>query len=177
METSVDEFNSSAFKAALARNLGSGITANDVTLNVTAASLRIVATVAVRDADLAGEVRSKLAVLAESSTAEVSASLGVVVTESGHVTQSVVPSTESLGLSDGSGIANAGGPSVAIGIGTGVLVVALLLTGFVWRASRARKVTQLLATYPTSSPGLMPKPSPAKSDAICETKDSLHGYL
>ena len=73
----MEAFDAAAFRAALASSLGAGLTPREIVLTVTAASLRVVATIRTTNATLADAVHTELTRISQSSPQQLSASLGV----------------------------------------------------------------------------------------------------
>lgn len=152
IESTIEAFDESAFKASLLRVLGDGsLTTDDITLNITAASLHIAVLYTTRNATLADQVTDQLTVIAQSTPQELSASLGVVVVSNGEVSQRVMaaPSAVKLAIHSGNNMTL----SVSIAAGGGVLLLAVVLA-CVWRCYRTKAATkQLLNTYPVAGTG------------------------
>ena len=158
----IDAFDESAFKSSLLRMLGdsSGLSADDITLNITAASLHILVMYTTRDADLAERAVNEFTTIAHSTPQQLSSSLGVTVVSNGEVSSSAVavtgaenPGTPSDGDERNDATLLAGGVLAAIAV-TGAFMC--------WSRNKfgqGRGPQQLLNTLPVV-PGGSLNPSP-----------------
>ena len=173
----IETFDEAAFIADLISQMGGRLSADDVSLSVAAASLRITVSVITRDETLAQSALEGFRSIANTSVSELSSALGVPVTAVGAAPtmQAVyVPSLNTEGRTQGS----ASTPPIA------VVAVAALVTGVValgaglkcWWGRSHRKATQLLNVLPTQMGGAQRRPPDAaartaKSPARHEKKE------
>ena len=141
--TSLEGFDSTAqseFKANLAARLG-GVSPNDITLQVSAASVRVVATIAAPSEAVANAALSELKQLA-TSTESLSVALGVTVEKVDSV-----PVLRSASDSQNAGVQSESVGGVAIGaIVGGTVLLGLLVAAFVLlRATKQRQTQEIEA--------------------------------
>ena len=150
----VEAFDADAFKSALATTLGNGITAQDISLTVASASVRVDARIAAPSSAAATAAESTLVT---SSVSSLSSSLGVTVEAVAAVattTELVRASPPPVTSTDPTAVADAGRLIVVLiivgGVAGGILlllVVCVLVYCCLCRGSRAKTA----ARYPPSA--------------------------
>lgn len=177
----MEAFDRAAFITALVAQLGGGIDADDITLTLAAASLRITITVATRNQTIAQDAQTQFTAMSTTPVSELSTALGVQVTAAAAApTMRESPLVAAATTQDGDG----GDSSLPIPIlagagGGGVLVLALVVCCICMRCSRNRKATQLLNTYPAQGVNFSKSPTPTLSPraGVGQLHGSVNAYL
>ena len=134
IDTTLEGFDAAAFKASLAAQLD-GISPQDITLQVTAASVRVVATIAAPSVAVGNVIISTLQSLA-ASPATLTAALGIPVEEVVTAPMLVLgASADQNSTADGIGAGQSaadgiGGVAAGIGAGAGLIFLSLVMLMF-----------------------------------------------
>lgn len=160
----IDSFDQATYKSQLARLLGNGISAADISLKVTPASVEVEATVAAPSEGAANAATSKLNGL---GAEELSSSLGVTVEAKQPTTAPTSETSQSLERSS-----DDGGSAAIIygaGVGGGCLLLLLLSLLFFWVRRKQRTSKERSPSVPSTS-----SPSAASTYPDTRAKDSIY---